>query len=428
LKVLVIGNGGREHAIAYMLNKSPLVDRLFWTPGNASTLDIAENPGILVDDFHSLLAFAKDQKIDITVVGPEVPLVNGISNIFLNSNLKVFGPDSEGAKIEGSKIFAKKLMKKKGIPTAMFKEFYDIESAKRFIKTQRPPYVIKADGLAAGKGVKIADNEKDADRILIDMFNNKMFGENSTRIVIEDFLSGEEATVLALCDGKNILPLMSSQDHKPVYDGDKGPNTGGMGAIAPAPIVTKVVMERVIDKILLPLIDEFNKTGIKYKGIIYAGLMIRDNQPYVVEFNCRFGDPEAEAILPLLESDLFEMLMLTVNGELKGYSIKWKNESSCDVVIVSGGYPLSYEKGKIIKGLEKLKDKDGVFAFHSGTEKDGKEILTNGGRVLNIVATESNLEKAIKKAYNNVNLIEFEKMFYRKDIGYRALKHMLHTI
>jgi len=425
LKVLVIGSGGREHAIACELHKSSLVDRIFWTPGNASTLDIAENPGIGAEDFDSLLKFAKDQRIDLTVVGPEVPLVRGISDLFSQNNLKVFGPNSKGAKIEGSKIFAKRLMKEKGIPTANFREFNNIESAKDFIKENEPPYVIKADGLAAGKGVKIAEEKKLAEEILTDMFENRVFGESGTRVVIEDLLCGEEATVLALCDGENVLPLISSQDHKPIYDGDKGPNTGGMGAIAPAPALNDLVMEKVIDEILLPLVHEFNKRGVDYKGIIYAGLMIKENEPWVVEFNCRFGDPEAEAVFPLLKSDLFELLMLTVNGDLKNYPIKWENAYSCDVVLVSGGYPVSYEKGKPIKGLKKLENKDGVFVFHSGTKRDGDRILTNGGRVLNIVATEKNLKDSIEKAYNNVKLINFENMFYRKDIGYRGLKHFL---
>jgi len=423
VKVLVLGSGGREHALVYALSQSPLVKRLYWTPGNAATGDIAENPSISVDDFEALFNFAKREKIDITVVGPELPLVKGIADLFIENGLPVFGPTKEGSRIEGSKIFAKKLMQEKGIPTALHREFITKQAALEYIRQMNPPYVIKADGLAAGKGVLIANDERDTRKILTDMFERKVFGESGTRVVIEDFLEGEEATVLALCDGRTIVPLISSQDHKPVYDGDRGPNTGGMGAIAPAPVVNTTVMGRVIDRILLPLVDELRKRGIDYRGVIYAGLMIQNEDPFVVEFNCRFGDPEMEAVVPLLESDLVESIVRTVNGELRDYTIEWKKGYACDVVMVSGGYPGHYEKGKEIRGIDNVGGRDNVYVFHAGTaQKDGR-VVTNGGRVLNVVATAGTLQDAISGSYAAVEKIRFDGSYYRKDIGFHGLNY-----
>jgi len=423
MKVLVLGSGGREHALVYALSQSPLVKRLYWTPGNAATGDIAENPSISVDDFEALFNFAKREKIDITVVGPELPLVKGIADLFIENGLPVFGPTKEGSRIEGSKIFAKKLMQEKGIPTALHREFITKQAALEYIRQMNPPYVIKADGLAAGKGVLIANDERDTRKILTDMFERKVFGESGTRVVIEDFLEGEEATVLALCDGRTIVPLISSQDHKPVYDGDRGPNTGGMGAIAPAPVVNTTVMGRVIDRILLPLVDELRKRGIDYRGVIYAGLMIQNEDPFVVEFNCRFGDPEMEAVVPLLESDLVESIVRTVNGELRDYTIEWKKGYACDVVMVSGGYPGHYEKGKEIRGIDNVGGRDNVYVFHAGTaQKDGR-VVTNGGRVLNVVATAGTLQDAISGSYAAVEKIRFDGSYYRKDIGFHGLNY-----
>ncbi|MFW6139679.1 MAG: phosphoribosylamine--glycine ligase, partial [Spirochaetota bacterium] len=312
MKFLVVGNGGREHAIASSLKKSSMVSRLFWTPGNAATGEIAENPGIASEDFESLLQFARKENIDITVVGPEVPLVNGMADLFQEHGLKVFGPKTDGAKIEGSKIFAKQLMKACNIPTAPFREFYRLEPALKYLKKASPPFVVKADGLAAGKGVIIAHDMPEAQKALVDMFENKKFGDSGTRVVIDGYMEGEEATVLALYDGRNILPLISSQDHKPVFDGDKGPNTGGMGAVAPAPVVTSGVREKVNERVLIPLTREFKERNIDYRGVIYVGLMIQEQEPYVLEFNCRLGDPEAEAVMPLLQSDFGSMVACTV--------------------------------------------------------------------------------------------------------------------
>jgi phosphoribosylamine--glycine ligase len=425
MKCLVIGGGGREHALAYFMKKSPLVDRLFCIPGNAGTREVAEAPDLPEADVPTLLRFAKREKIDFTVVGPEAPLVEGVSDLFRENGLAVFGPGADGARIEGSKIFAKRIMRDKGIPTAGFVQFSDTASALRHVGNNPPPFVIKADGLAAGKGVVIARTSEEARRSLEDMLDRRIFGESGTRVVVEQLLLGEEATVLALCDGKWLLPLVSSQDHKPVYDGDRGPNTGGMGAIAPAPVVNDEVMGRVMDRILLPLLDGLNERNISYRGVIYAGLMIGENgDPSVVEFNCRFGDPEAEVVLPLLESDLCELMLLAANGRLREGNTRWKNGYCCDVVIASGGYPGPYEKGKPISGLGPAEDGQGCLVFHAGTKLSNGRVVTNGGRVLNVVGTGATLRKAIGAAYRAVDGIRFDGMHFRTDIGRRGLAHL----
>jgi phosphoribosylamine--glycine ligase len=423
VKVLVLGSGGREHAIAHTLAKSSLVDTLYWTPGNAATRELAENPGLPLDDMDALASFARDEGIDLTIVGPEIPLVAGITDIFRQNGLTVFGPTAQGSRIEGSKSFAKQLMCEKGIPTASSEEFKDKISGLKALRQTEPPYVLKADGLAAGKGVIVARSLEEAENALTDMFDHRVFGASGLKVLIEDFLEGEEATVLALCDGKNILPLVSSQDHKPIHDGDKGPNTGGMGAIAPAPVVSPKVMDRVIDTILLPLVEAFAEQKIDYRGVIYAGLMIKEEYPYVVEFNCRFGDPEAEVVFPLMESDLCEALLRTVKGELKNHTLAWKKGYACDVVLVSGGYPGSYEKEHVITGLDKVQGIGNLTVFHAGTREAGKEVLTNGGRVLNVVGTGKTLKEAIDFTYSHVDKIFFDGIFYRTDIGFRGLEY-----
>jgi phosphoribosylamine--glycine ligase len=435
VKALVVGTGGREHAIASSLAESALVDRLFWTPGNAATDEIADNPGIPIGDFQGLLAFARKERMGLAVIGPEAPLVDGLADLFGEHGLPVLGPGADGARIEGSKVFAKNLMARAGIPTAGHAEFTSKGEALSYINTRPPPYVIKADGLAAGKGVSIVQTEREAEEVLGDFFDKKIFGESGLRVVVEDFLSGEEATVLALCDGENVLPLLSSQDHKPVFDGDRGPNTGGMGAIAPAPVVGERVMGRVMERVLLPLVAELKKVGIVYRGVIYAGLMVNGGQPSVVEFNCRLGDPEAEAVLPLLASDLGEVLLRTVKGELKGCALRWREAYACDVVIASGGYPGSYEKGKEILGLkpephsgerrERVpvgpRGEKNLVVFHAGTKKVRGRTVTDGGRVLNVVGIGESLEDAVSRAYRHIPSISFQDMFYRKDIGHRGL-------
>jgi phosphoribosylamine---glycine ligase len=436
VKALVVGNGGREHAIARSLAKSALVDRLFWTPGNAATDEIAENPGIPAGDFRALLEFAGKEKVGLTVIGPEAPLVGGLADLFDEHGLPVLGPRSDGAKIEGSKIFAKNLMARAGIPTAGHAEFASRETALSYISKRPPPYVIKADGLAAGKGVSIVHTGREASKVLEDFFDKKIFGESGLRVVVEDFLRGEEATVLALCDGENVLPLLPSQDHKPVFDGDRGPNTGGMGAIAPAPVASERVMGRVMDRVLLPLVAELRRNGIVYRGVIYAGLMLDEGQPSVVEFNCRLGDPEAEAVLPLLASDFGEVLLRTVKGDLKGCVLGWSGAYACDVVVVSGGYPGSFEKGKEILGLDRgpkpgpnrqtgeSREDETLVVFHSGTKKEDGRTVTDGGRVLNVVGIGETLQMAVDRAYGHIPSIVFQGMFYRKDIGFRGLRRL----
>lgn len=424
MKILVVGSGGREHALAYFLSKSNMIERIYWTPGNAATDQIAENPGIPADDFENLLKFAKKENINLTVVGPELPLVKGITNYFEENGLLVFGPRSEAAIIEGSKIFAKTLMEEASIPTAKYVNFCSLEEASNYLGKLEPPIVIKADGLAGGKGVSICHSRDEARETLRKYFIDRIFGDSGTRVVLEEYLSGEEATVLALCDGETILPMISSQDHKPVFDNDEGPNTGGMGAIAPAPVVTNSVMTKVMERILYPLINQLKKKNIKYRGIIYAGLMITDGEPYVVEFNCRFGDPEAEAVLPLLKSDLAELLLSTSLGELSGIDLQWEDGYACDVVVSSGGYPGKYEKGKVIVGIERVENNPDSFVFHAGTKKLNNKIVTSGGRVLNIVGKGKTLREAIDKAYENVRFIKFENMHYRNDIGFKGLRRL----
>ena len=423
MKVLVLGGGGREHAIAWMLNKSSLVEELYWTPANGGCAVPFENPHIAADDIESILRFARDKSIDLTVVGPEGPLVRGITDIFKEHGLLVFGPSKQGAMIEGSKSYAKALMEQRAIPTAGYREFHDRISALSYLEGKKPPYVLKADGLAAGKGVIIAYTMQEADIALGDMLDRKMFGESGSRIIIEEYLEGEEATVLALTDGKNIVPLISSQDHKAVYDGDKGPNTGGMGAIAPAPVVTERVMGRVMDRILVPLVEAFSSLSIDYRGVLYAGLMIKEGEPRVVEFNCRFGDPETEAVLPLLQSDFCELLLRSANGELDGVRIDWANAFCCDVVLTSGGYPGKYEKGIPITGVDRAGSLNDVAVFHAGTTVEDDTLVTGGGRVLNVAGTGSTLKKAIEKAYRGVKEIDFEGVHCRRDIGHHALKY-----
>jgi phosphoribosylamine--glycine ligase len=423
VKALVLGSGGREHAIAHSLARSSMVDTLYWTPGNAATDEVAENPHIPLDDMDGLAEFAQKESVELTVVGPEVPLVAGITDFFHENGLSVFGPSADGARIEGSKSYAKSLMREMGIPTASSHEFTDKISALKMLSQNEPPFVLKADGLASGKGVIIAQTLREAEHALTDMFDNRVFGVSGLKVVVEDFLEGEEATVLALCDGKNIVPLISSQDHKPVHDGDKGPNTGGMGAIAPAPVVSPKVLDRTIDTILLPLVGSFSDQGIDYRGVIYVGLMIKEEQPSVVEFNCRFGDPEAEAVLPLLESDLCEALLRTASGELKNHTLSWRKGYACDVVLVSGGYPGKYEKEHVITGLETVQDIENLTVFHAGTRKAGAEVLTDGGRVLNVVGLGNTLKEAIDYTYNHVDKFFFDGVFYRTDIGFRGMKY-----
>lgn len=421
MNVLLIGSGGREHALAWKISQSPLLQKFYALPGNPGIAEYAELvKNISVEDNAAVVAFAQEKNIDMVVVGPEAPLVNGLVDALEVAGIKSFGCKKDAAQIEGSKIFAKNLMKKYNIPTAKFEVFDNPDAAKNYIRKEGAPIVIKADGLAAGKGVIVAQNLDDALNAVDEMKN---FGAAGSKIVVEEFMDGEEASILAFTDGKNIIPMVAAQDHKRLNDGDKGVNTGGMGAYAPAPVVTAEVAKRAEEKILKPIIAALNAEGIIYKGCLYAGLMIVDGAPKVVEFNARFGDPETQAVLPLLESDLLEIMDSCASGNLADKKISWRNESSVCVVLASGGYPKAYKKNLPIEGITKAKNL-GALIFHAGTaEVDGK-ILTSGGRVLGVTVTAENIQAAIEKVYKCVDVISFENMHYRKDIAARALKNV----
>ena len=421
MKVLVIGSGGREHCLSWKLSQSPLVDKLYCAPGNGGTSLIAENVDIAAADVEELLKFAIEKKIDLTVVGPEAPLVAGIVNRFEAEGLRIFGPRKELALLEGSKVFAKEIMKKYNIPTADFKIFDNPILAKEHVREKGLPIVIKADGLAAGKGVIVAKTFKEAEEAIDMIMVEKRFGASGERIVIEECLEGEEASILIITDGDTIIPLVSSQDHKAVYNGDKGPNTGGMGAYAPAPVVNNEILAQIKKKIFVPLIEGFKREGNPYKGILYIGLMIKDNLPFVLEFNVRLGDPETQAILPKLKNDLADLILKSVDNRLSGVELEWDKRFCLCVVLASGGYPASYRKGKEIKGLEALKGLDDVFTFHAGTKAVHAGFVTDGGRVLNITTLGRDVKEAQNKAYKAIENISFEKMYYRRDIGNKAL-------
>ena len=421
MRVLVIGSGGREHCLSWKLSQSPLVDKLYCAPGNGGTSLIAENIDIAAADIEGLLKFAIEKKIDLTVVGPEGPLVAGIVNRFEAEGLKIFGPRKGLALLEGSKVFAKEIMRKYNIPTADFKIFDNPIPAKEYVKEKGLPIVIKADGLAAGKGVIVAKTFKEAEEAIDMLMVEKRFGEAGERIVIEECLAGEEVSILFVTDGDTIIPLVPSQDHKAAYNGDKGPNTGGMGAYTPVPAVNEEILDQIRKRISLPLIEGFKREGNPYKGILYIGLMIKDNLPFVLEFNVRFGDPETQAILPKLNSDLADLFLKSIDNRLSEINLEWDKRSCICVVLASGGYPASYQKGKEIKGLEALKGLDDVFIFHAGTKAAHTGFVTDGGRVLNVTALGRDIKEAQDKAYKAIESISFEKMHYRRDIGNKAL-------
>jgi phosphoribosylamine--glycine ligase len=416
MRVLVVGSGGREHTLVWKILQSPKVDKVYCAPGNAGIKEIAECVKISVDDIEGLKEFALKNKIDLTVVGPEKPLVNGIVDVFNSAGLKIFGPEKMAAQLEGSKKFAKELMEEKNVSTGKYKTFHDKDKCMRYLKGLNPPYVLKADGLAAGKGVVIAADTVEAEKALDDMLVNKIFGEAGSTVVVEEFLDGPEVSILAFCDGENVLPMVSAQDHKKAYDGNKGPNTGGMGAFSPSPLYNNELHLEVIEKILKPVVRGLKDKGISYKGILYAGLILTKEGPKVLEFNCRFGDPETQAVLKRLDSDLVDVMLAAVDGKLEKVALKWSDEPAVCVVLASGGYPGSYEKGKVISGLEEV----GKLAdiFHAGTAFNEKEeIITAGGRVLGVTSKGRNLEEASDNAYKAVDIIEFEDMQFRKDIG-----------
>lgn len=421
MKILIIGSGGREHTLAWKIAQSPLVNKIYCAPGNAGTKIVAENVPIEADNLKALLKFAKEQKIDLTMVGPEVPLVLGLVDLFEKQGLKVYGPSQAAAQLEGSKIFSKEKMEKYGVPTAPFKVFDNPQKAYDYCCTQPFPLVVKADGLAAGKGVVIAKDLKEVEEAIQDMMVKKIFGEAGERILIEECLKGEEASILAFCDGKNVISMVSSQDHKRIFDDDQGPNTGGMGAYSPAPVVTDEVMRFAQEKVLRPMVAGMAKDGTPYKGILYAGLMLTEKGPQVLEFNCRFGDPETQAVLPRLKSDLVAILLAGCEGRLNGVKLVWNEKTTVCVVLASKGYPGNYEKGREIKGLEVARQFENVVIFHAGTKEEDNKILTSGGRVLGVTAFGDTIRDAINLAYQAVEKISFDGMQFRKDIGKKAL-------
>ncbi len=420
MKILVIGSGGREHALVWKIAQSSMVSEIFCAPGNAGIEEMAKLVSIEADDVDSLLGFAKEKKIDLTIVGPELPLTSGIVDFFEEAGLKIFGPSKKAAELEGSKAFAKYLLKKNNIPTANYELFTSSQSAREYLKNQKFPVVIKADGLAAGKGVIICESLKSAEQAVEEILGEKVFGIAGNKIVIEEFLEGEEASVLAFSDGENVLPLVPAQDHKAIYDGDRGPNTGGMGACSPPPIVTDAIAEEILENILKPTIKAMAQEGRAYKGILYAGLMITRKETKVLEFNVRFGDPETQPILVRMESDIVPLFLAAIEGTLNTQKIKWRKDASVCVVMASTGYPGSYPKGEEILGVDKLKNDSNTVVFHAGTKKVDNKLVTNGGRVLGVTSLGNTVSDAIKNSYRAVARISWDNLYYRRDIGKKA--------
>lgn len=420
MKVLVVGSGGREHALCWKIAQRPDTE-IYVAPGNIGMVDVATLVNIKVDDIAGLVDFAKAEGIDLTVVGPELPLTLGIVDAFQEAGLACFGPNKAAAKLEGSKAFSKELMKKYGIPTAAFDTFTDVEKAKAFVDEIGVPCVVKADGLAAGKGVIICMTREEADKAIEDMLTDHAFGDASATIVIEEYMVGPEVSVLAFADGKTVLPMVSAQDHKRIFDGDKGPNTGGMGAYSPAPVYTEALSTEVNKTIIEPTIAAMAAEGTPFTGILYTGLMLTEKGPRVLEYNVRFGDPETQPIMVRMKSDIVELFQACVDGKLDEATLEWHDEAAVCVIMASGGYPASSEKGVPIHGLDDIAAEEAIV-FHSGTaEKDG-EIVTNGGRVLGVTAKDATIKGAIDKAYAAVEKINFDHMQFRRDIGARALQ------
>lgn len=422
MKVLVIGSGGREHALLWKLSQSPSVTDVYVVPGNDGMSDVASL--IPIKGNEDIIDFARLMQVDLTVAGPETVLTEGLADEFEKRGMAFFGPSKAAARIEGSKGFAKALMKKYGIPTAAYETFDDEEKAIAYLKANDTyPIVIKADGLASGKGVIIAQSEEEAIDTVKDMLEGHTFSGAGRSVVIEEFMEGEEASMLCFCDGTNVVPMISAQDHKRIFDFDKGPNTGGMGAYAPAPVMTKEMCEEVNVRILRPIVAAMKKEGYPFKGCLYAGLMITSEGPKVVEFNCRFGDPETEAVLPLFDGDLARVMLDCVRGTLSDEAVVWKKACAVDVVLASEGYPASHSSGEVISGIEDAK-KAGCLVFHAGTVKKNGQYVVNGGRVLNVVALADTLAEAKAKAYEGVSRISWRGMQYRHDIADKGLLHL----
>ncbi|SDF31403.1 phosphoribosylamine--glycine ligase [Sporomusa acidovorans] len=424
MNILLIGGGGREHALAWKIAQSPRVEKIYCAPGNPGIAAVAECVAIAITDNEALGKFALEHNIGLTVVGPEVPLTNGLADHFASLNLKVFGPYQKAAQLEGSKAFAKKIMHKYHIPTAASAAFDNADSAIAYIKKQGAPIVVKADGLAAGKGVVVAMTESEAIDAVMMMMRDQAFGSAGNLVVIEEYLEGEEASLLAFTDGNTVVPMIAAQDHKRVFDHDRGPNTGGMGTYAPAPVVTPAVREQVRREVLQPVVDAMRQEGILYQGCLYAGLMITPQGPKVIEFNARFGDPETQVVLPLLTSDLVDIMEACADGRLADIAIEWADKAAVCVVLAAGGYPGSYRKGDEITGLDQAAAQ-GAMVFHAGTGSKNGKIVTQGGRVLGVTAVADNLQEAVDKVYQAVPTINFNGMQYRNDIAHRAFNRKL---
>lgn len=424
MQVLVIGGGGREHTLVWKLTQSKSVTKIYAAPGNPGMKGLAECVDLDIADLDGLADWAEKHAIDLTVVGPEAPLVAGIVDVFKARGLTIFGPSAKAAEIEGSKIFSKELMEKYGVPTAFFKVCDNLADARAFVEEKGAPIVIKADGLAAGKGVVVAMTKDEALDALDDMMGHHKFGSAGNRVVIEEFMEGEEASLLAFTDGKTIVPMLAAQDHKRVNDGDQGPNTGGMGAYCPAPVMTAALKEKTVKEVLRPIVDALAKEGRPYSGCLYAGLMIKGDSVKVVEFNARFGDPETQVVLPLLQSDLAEIMVACAKGTLQPEMVEWSDKAAVCVVMASGGYPGSYKKGLPITGLKAAGAMEDVVVFHAGTREEDGKILTNGGRVLGVTAVADDIPSAQQKAYDAVDKIHFEGAHFRQDIAWRALRRL----
>ena len=422
MKILVVGGGGREHALCWKLAQSQDVHKIYCAPGNAGTALVAENVNIAADDIKNLALFAEHQNVDLTVVGPERPLIMGIVDTFESRGLRIFGPSREPAMLEGSKAFSKEIMSRAGIPTAPFAVFDDPQKVRDYLKAQTFPIVVKADGEAAGKGVVVAQDYAQADEAIRRFMEERIFGASGDKVVIESCLVGEEISVMAFVDGETVVPMLAVQDHKRAFDGDLGPNTGGMGAYAPVPSAPFSVVEDVTRRILRPAVEAVRGTGIPYRGILYAGVMLTDSGIMCLEFNCRFGDPETQVVLPLLTSDLADIFVACVDAELEKVPVTFAHRAALTVVLASGGYPGDYEVGKPIQGLDAAAKLDAVAVFHAGTKKDDEgQTVTNGGRVLSVTATGELFSEARERCYAGVHRIQFEGMQYRTDIGHRAL-------
>ncbi len=424
MKVLVIGSGGREHALAWKVAQSERVSQVLVAPGNAGTAleDKCTNVAVAVDDFDALTALAEREAVGLTIVGPEVPLVAGIRDHFDAAGLACFGPTRAAAQLEGSKAFSKDFLARHNIPTAAYDTFEDVEAAKAYVRDRGAPIVVKADGLAAGKGVIVAATEAEALAAVEDMLSGNAFGAAGSRVVIEEFLDGEEASFICLCDGSRAVPFASSQDHKARDDGDKGPNTGGMGAYSPAPVVSDEVHERIMREVIEPTVAGMAADGHPYEGFLYAGLMIMaDGSPRVIEFNCRFGDPEAQPVMMRLRSDLVTLCEQALAGDLEGAALAWDSRTALGVVMAAGGYPADYHKGDVLQGLDAAAAHEAVKVFHAGTAAEGERVLTSGGRVLCVVGLGDTVRAAQSRAYAAIEEIHWPDCYYRKDIGHRAV-------